>query len=136
MNNKKCIEDLKNGDLYDEKGFVSEHGYAVLFHAEAHHEIFREDWIPIEYRPGTEEEYAEFSKYGSCPRSEFKVYTNKMPEDGQSVLITTKWGTVCEDIFHDDVDSVYFEDHDDPDVVIAWMPKPKEYVPEVDNEDS
>ncbi len=59
-----------------------------------------------------------------------------MPEDGQEVLITTKWGTVCEDIYHDDVDSVYFEDHDDPDDVIAWMPKPKEYVPEVDNEDS
>lgn len=30
MNNKECIEDLKNGDLYDEKGFVSENGYAVL----------------------------------------------------------------------------------------------------------
>ena len=98
--------------------------------------VLVQNWIPIEYRPGTEEEYAEFSKYGSCPRSEFKVYTNKMPEDGQDVLITTKWGTVCEDIFHDDVDSVYFEDHDDPDDVIAWMPKPKGYVPEVDNEDS
>lgn len=87
-------------------------------------------WIPIEYRPGTEEEYAEFSKFGTCPRSEFKVYTNEMPEDGQDVLITTKWGTVCEDIYHDDVDASYFEDHDDPDDVIAWMPKPKGYVPE------
>lgn len=88
------------------------------------------NWIPIEYRPGTEEEYAEFSKFGTCPRSEFKVYTNEMPEDGQDVLITTKWGTVCEDIYHDDVDASYFEDHDDPDDVIAWMPKPKGYVPE------
>ena len=91
---------------------------------------YGEDWIPIEYRPGTEEEYAEFSKFGSCPRSEFKVYTNEMPEDGQDVLITTKWGTVCEDTYHDDVDASYFEDHDDPDDVIAWMPKPKGYVPE------
>lgn len=88
------------------------------------------NWIPIEQRPGTEEEYAEFSKFGTCPRSEFKVYTNEMPEDGQDVLITTKWGTVCEDIYHDDVDASYFEDHDDPDDVIAWMPKPKGYVPE------
>lgn len=85
-------------------------------------------WIPIKQRPGTEEEYAEFSKFGTCPRSEFKVYTNKMPEDGQDVLITTKWGTVCEDIYHDDVDASYFEDHDDPDDVIAWMPKPKAYI--------
>lgn len=91
---------------------------------------YGEEWIPIESRPGTEEEYAEFSKFGSCPRSEFKVYTNEMPEDGQDVLITTKWGTVCEDIYHDDVDANYFEDHDDPDDVIAWMPKPKGYVPE------
>ena len=91
---------------------------------------YGEDWIPIEHRPGTEEEYAEFSKFGSCPRSEFKVYTNEMPEDGQDVLITTKWGTVCEDIYHDDVDASYFEGHDDPDDVIAWMPKPKGYVPE------
>ena len=85
-------------------------------------------WIPIEYRPGTEEEYAEFSKFGTCPRSEFKVYTNEMPEDGQDVLITTKWGTVCEDTYHDEVDASYFEDHDDPDDVIAWMPKPKAYI--------
>ena len=91
---------------------------------------YGEEWIPIESRPGTEEEYAEFSKFGSCPRSEFKVYTNEMPEDGQDVLITTKWGTVCEDIYHDDVDASYFEEHDDPDDVIAWMPKPKGYVPE------
>ena len=91
-------------------------------------EISEGVWIPIEYRPGTEEEYAEFSKFGTCPRSEFKVYTNEMPEDGQDVLITTKWGTVCEDTYHDEVDASYFEDHDDPDDVIAWMPKPKAYI--------
>lgn len=85
-------------------------------------------WIPIEHRPGTDEEYEAFSKFGDCPREDFKVYTNEMPEDGQDVLITTKWGTVCEDTYHDDVDASYFEDHDDPDDVIAWMPKPKAYI--------
>ena len=103
---------------------------SILFDPGDEEPPFQEVWIPIEYRPGTEEEYAEFSKFGTCPRSEFKVYTNEMPEDGQDVLITTKWGTVCEDIYHDDVDASYFEDHDDPDDVIAWMPKPKGYVPE------
>ena len=91
---------------------------------------YGEDWIPIEYRPGTDEEYEAFSKFGDCSRSEFEVYKNEMPEDGQDVLITTKWGTVCEDIYHDNVDVSYFEDHYDPDDVIAWMPKPKGYVPE------
>lgn len=136
MNNKECIEDLKNGDLYDEKGFVSEHGYAVLLHAEAHHEIFIEDWIPIKMRPGTDEEYEEFSQYGECPREDFRVFECQLPEDDQEVLVTTRWGDVCIDIWHRDVDCCYFENNSDDGDVIAWMPKPKEYVPEVDNEDS
>lgn len=86
------------------------------------------DWIPIEYRPGTEEEYGDYLRFGNCPRDEFKVYTNTMPEDGEEVLITTRSGDVCEDIYHDDPECCYFEDHDDPDEVIAWMPKPKAYI--------
>lgn len=86
------------------------------------------DWIPIEYRPGTEEEYGDYSRFGNCPRDEFKVYTNTMPEDGEEVLITTRSGDVCEDIYHDDPECCYFEDHDDPDEVIAWMRKPKAYI--------
>lgn len=136
MNNKECIEDLKNGDLYDEKGFVSEHGYAVLLHAEAHHEIFRDDWIPIKMRPCTDEEYEEFGKYSDCPREDFLIFTNHMPDDNQEVLITTRSGDVCLDIWHREAEGSFFEDHDDLEDVIAWMPKPKEYVPEVDNEDS
>lgn len=86
------------------------------------------DWIPIEYRLGTEEEYGDYSRFGNCPRDEFKVYTNTMPEDGEEVLITTRSGDVCEDIYHDDPECCYFEDHDDPDEVIAWMRKPKAYI--------
>ena len=86
------------------------------------------DWIPIEYRLGTEEEYGDYSRFGNCPRDEFKVYTNTMPEDGEEVLITTRSGDVCEDIYHDEPECCYFEDHDDPDEVIAWMRKPKAYI--------
>lgn len=134
MNNKQCIEDLKNGDLYDEKGFVSEHGYAVLFHAEAHHEIFREDWIPIKMRPGTDEEYEEFSQYGECPREDFRVFECQLPEDDQEVLVTTRWGDVCIDIWHRDVDCCYFENNSDDGDVIAWMPKPEGYKSEVQDD--
>ena len=123
----KAIESRGDSPLSDARVFLA---LAIKLIEEKLVGGYGEDWIPIEHRPGTEEEYAEFSKFGSCPRSEFKVYTNEMPEDGQDVLITTKWGTVCEDVYHDDVDASYFEDHDDPDDVIAWMPKPKGYVPE------
>lgn len=131
MNNKECIEDLKNGDLYDKKGFLNEHGYAVLFHAEAHHEIFRDEWIPIKMRPGTDEEYEEFSQYGDCPREDFRVFECQLPEDDQEVLVTTRWGDVCIDTWHRDVDCCYFENNSDDDDVIAWMPKPEGYKSEV-----
>lgn len=134
MNNKECIEDLKNGDLYDEKGFLNEHGYAVLFHAEAHHEIFRDEWIPIKMRPGTDEEYEEFSQYGECPREDFRVFECQLPEDDQEVLVTTRWGDVCIDIWHRDVDCCYFENNSDDGDVIAWMPKPEGYKPEVQHD--
>lgn len=136
MNNKECIEDLKNGDLYDEKGFLNEHGYAVLFHAEAHHEIFRDEWIPIKMRPGTDEEYEEFSLCGDCPREDFRVFECQLPEDDQEVLVTTRWGDVCIDTWHRDVDCCYFENNSDDGDVIAWMPKPEGYKSEVQHEDS
>ena len=89
------------------------------------------DWIPLEQRPGTDEEYEEYSKYIDLPRDEFKVYTSPMPDDGEEVLITTYVGDVVTDIYHKEIDACYFEDHPDPDEVIAWMPKPKRYKPEV-----
>ena len=85
-------------------------------------------WIPIEQRPGTDEEYEAFSKFGDCPREDFMIYTNKMPEDGEEVLVTTRVGDVRMDTYHDDIDCCYFEDNDDPDEVIAWMPLPKAYI--------
>lgn len=88
-------------------------------------------WIPITFRPMDDEEYEECIKHGDCPREECKVYNCRMPEDGQEVLITTSWGTICIDIYHIDVDSCFFEDHDDSDDVIAWMPLPKPFEAEV-----
>lgn len=87
-------------------------------------------WIPIEYRPGTDEEYEEYSKFGDCPREDFKVYEGPLPEDGEEVFITTKWRDTTLDTWRYDVDGCGFEEHDDPEDVIAWMPKPKGYVPE------
>lgn len=85
-------------------------------------------WIPITFRGADDEEYALYEKeYGDIPREECNVYNCQLPDDGQEVLITTSWGSVCEDIFHAEPDGYFFEDHYDPDEVIAWMPKPGAY---------
>ena len=62
-------------------------------------------------------------------------YACKIPEDNQECLITTSvWGYVCIDTFHIDEDgAMYFEDHEDEDEVLAWMPLPKPYTKEEDD---
>lgn len=93
-----------------------------------------EDWIPIKMRPGTDEEYEEFSLYGDCPREDFRVFECQLPDDDQEVLVTTRWGDVCIDTWHRDVDCCYFENNSDDDDVIAWMPLPEGYKPEVQDD--
>ena len=85
-------------------------------------------WIPITYRPMDDEEYEAYTRYwGETPREECTVYSCSMPDDEERVLITTCSGIVCEDIYHRDEDGAGFEDHDDPDSVVAWMPLPEAY---------
>ena len=91
-------------------------------------------WIPIKMRPGTDEEYEEFSLYGDCPREDFRVFDCPLPDDDQEVLVTTRWGDVCIDTWHRDVDCCYFEDNCDDDDVIAWMPIPAAYKSEVQDD--
>ena len=87
----------------------------------------QDEWIPIKQRPGTDEEYEEFCKYGDCPREYFRVFECPLPDDDQEVLVTTRWGEICIDIWHRDVDCCYFENNSDDDDVIAWMPLPEPY---------
>ena len=64
------------------------------------------EWIPIEYRPMTVEERIAFVKYYGveyCDTLEEKAFNCPMPEDGQEILISTKWG-VAEDVADNDVD--------------------------------
>lgn len=86
-------------------------------------------WIPIQSRPATNEEYSRFrERYGEdIPLEDCQSYCCRMPEDGQEVLITTTWGDVCIDTWAYDDGCGWFEDHEDLDDVIAWMPLPKPY---------
>ena len=77
------------------------------------------EWIPIKTRPLTEEEKKEYPDYSF-------MYDCHLPEDGEEVLVSTKWG-VNIDIFCDCIGGCYFENYCDEDDVLAWQPLPKPY---------
>lgn len=88
-------------------------------------------WIPVTYRPMTEEEEKEFCetwgiKEGSLEDWEKKVFTCPLPDDGQEIL--TSFGRyVQEDICSYDEYGCGLENNGDWDGVDAWMPKPEPY---------
>ena len=92
------------------------------------------EWIPIKYRPLTVDERIAFADHYGIEYSdtlEEKAFDCPMPEDGQSILISTSWGVV-EDVVDNDIDGEGFicyglEINGDWDGVDAWMPKPEPY---------
>lgn len=92
------------------------------------------EWIPIKYRPMTSEERKKFAEhYGIeyCDTLEEKAFDCPMPEDKQSILISTSWG-VDIDVADNDIDGEGFicyelEGNGDWDNVVAWQPLPKPY---------
>lgn len=97
-------------------------------------------WIPITTRKTTREENEKLAKkYGFDPEEleDSWCYTCPLPEDGQEVLVTTRvWGYVVIDKFYIDEDGAsYFEDHDDEDDLLAWMPLPEPYKDPLDHSD-
>ena len=79
------------------------------------------EWIPVKIRPMTEEEKAEYN----C-NDDVKIFDCPLPEDGQDVLVTTRYGDVQMDTFFTDEGS-YFERYCDEGDVLAWMPIPEPY---------
>lgn len=101
-------------------------------------EIFRlaeksldSQWIPITYRPMTEEEEKKFCeelgiKEGSLEDCEKRVFDCRLPDDGQEIL--TSFGKyVQEDICSWDEYGCGLENNGDWDGIDAWMPKPEPY---------
>lgn len=82
------------------------------------------EWIPVKVRPLTEEEKESYAD----EEYEF-IYDCPLPNDSQEVLITTKYG-VEKTTFYTDC-GCYFENYEDEDDVIAWMPLPDKYEKEV-----
>ena len=59
--------------------------------------ICENDWIPIKTRPMTDEEKEYYSEYTICDCD--IIYNCPLPEDGQEVLVTDKYGNVEVDTF-------------------------------------
>ena len=89
-------------------------------------------WIPIKMRPMTAEERAYFEEhFGPCLDCEAVMYDCPMPEDGQSILISTRWGV---DVDTCDADGQFMglETRGDWNGVLAWMPLPEPYAEDID----
>lgn len=78
------------------------------------------EWIEITYHIPTDEEC---ETYGD----EFSyIYDCELPNNGDEVLITTKYGHVTVATFYNDY-GAYFEGWEDDDEVVAWMPLPEPF---------
>lgn len=87
-------------------------------------------WTPITARPMDEEERSEWSEKEGfiLEDDEAFVYTSQLPDDGQEVLVCGRNGRVWIDKFMSDPDyGCYFEEYEDMDGIVAWMPLPKPY---------
>ena len=87
-------------------------------------EEYNGGWIAIKTRPMTEEEKEFYSEY--LFEGNGLIYECPLPEDGQEVLITSKFGSVDKTTFYTDCGN-YFENYEDYDEVIAWQPLPEPY---------
>ena len=85
---------------------------------------YNSGWIPVNTRPMSEEEKENYSEY--LFEGDGFIYECPLPDDGQEVLITSKYGSVDKTTFYTDCGN-YFENYEDYDEVIAWMPIPEPF---------
>lgn len=91
-------------------------------------------WIPIKTRPLTDKEKEEYADLGYSEDSINFMYDCPLPDDGQEVLVTTRYDEVKTDTFYRD-DGCYFETYCDEDDVKAWMSKPEPYKAESEDKE-
>lgn len=92
------------------------------------------EWIPVKYRPLTTEERIEFAEYYGIEYSDTvdeKAFDCPMPDDGQEILISTRWGVSTDVADNDIIDGGYsaygLEGNGDWEGIDAWMPLPEPY---------
>ena len=85
---------------------------------------YDDGWVPIKTRPMTEEEKEYYSEY--LFEGNGMIYECSLPDDGQEVLVTSKYGSIDKTTFYTDCGN-YFENYEDYDEVIAWQPLPEPF---------
>lgn len=126
INNTKIILGRRNG----KNVFYGRFAEAIdTILAELDRQEEQSCWIPITTRPCTEEEFEEWREiFGEgIEREEFPYFTCKMPEDGQEILVCTKYGVYMDVCSCDEYNSIGLESNGDWDGVLAWMPLPEPY---------
>lgn len=86
------------------------------------------EWIPIKTRPMDEEERIEWSeRLGyDIEYEDAVIYVSQLPDNGEEVLTCDRYGTVQVDTFANDPEcGCYFEENEDMDGIVAWMPLPE-----------
>lgn len=89
-----------------------------------------QQWISFKTRPMDEDERKEWSeKLGyNLEHEDAVIYTGQLPDDGQEVIVCSKYGHIWIDTFEIDPDyGVGFEENGDMDGLVAWMPLPDPY---------
>lgn len=128
MTREEAIERLKT-DIYkyaDFKENPNEDEFWMAFDIAIKALENEPKWIPIKTRPLTREEKEEYADLGYSEDSISFMYDCPLPEDGEEVLITTRYDEVHTDTFYCD-EGCYFETYCDEDDVKAWMPLPSPY---------
>ena len=117
---EKIIEKLKQESIIVD----DDAGHRAVEIIEQIAEEYNGGWILIKTRPMTEEEKEYYSEYLFDGNG--YIYECPLPDDGQEVLITSKYGSVDMTTFYTDYGN-YFENYEDYDEVIAWQPLPEPY---------
>ena len=121
---------------FDEDDIAKEYDdtYDITIHCESEEEQnelldrLNRQWIPVKYRPMTEEEKKDYSERTGYDIEDLDFTLDcPLPEDGETVLITDRLGNVIVDTFINDCDGCYFECNCDMDDITAWMPLPEPY---------
>ena len=85
-------------------------------------------WHPVTYRPMTPDEVEHYEReFGAFADDEKIMFDCEMPEDGQEILITTKWGVDTDICSCEYMDGYGLENRGDWDGVTAWAPMPDPY---------
>ena len=87
------------------------------------------EWIPIKFRPMTDEEVKEQEEKWGCTLADNEkiMFDCPLPVDGQDILISKIWGVSLDTCTYDPDEGYGLEMNGDWDGVSAWMPLPEKY---------